>query len=89
MKPCGFHLRRFFRPGRCNSVWKTGWFVSMFMSIGWDSSFGIPILIWMDYSEAQVKVTGSQTKEQKVQLSIAGGRLQVKGLEIRSAEIKL
>ena len=44
LKPCGFHLRRFFRPGRCNSVWKTGWFVSMFMSIGWDSSFGIPIL---------------------------------------------
>ena len=44
LKPCGFHLRRLFRPGRGNSVWKTGWFVSMFMSIGWDSSFGIPIL---------------------------------------------
>ena len=44
LKPCGFHLSRLFRPGRYNSLWKTGWFVFIFMSIGWDSSFGIPIL---------------------------------------------
>jgi hypothetical protein len=28
----------------CDSVWKTGWSVSIFMRNSWDSSFGIPIL---------------------------------------------
>ena len=60
LKPCGFHLSRFFRPGRCNSVWKTGWFVSMFMSIGWDSSFGIPILKCIIVIADHIEIRNSQ-----------------------------
>jgi hypothetical protein len=44
LKPHFLLLKGIFSLDCCDSVWKTGWSVSIFMRNSWDSSFGIPIL---------------------------------------------
>ena len=41
-----FPLEGFSPLESCDSVWKTGWSVSILMRNSWDSSFGIPILFY-------------------------------------------
>ena len=45
LKPLFFPLEGIFPLESCDSVWKTGWFASIFVNNSLDSSFGIPMLL--------------------------------------------